>query len=170
VPVSGKAKRPAVRPSVDCPTYGHESGCRQAPQLHVTGVLLWSKSSDWGGLAPRNPPSRFSCSGRRLPPSLFELRRTSRLIRPTHYLDPAACGVSARFMMANTLSRAARESAARLSSPSSSWFAWLAAASARLSSWSAVKNTTFFPLRLPDIISVSPGCLSGHRIREIAAT
>src|SRR5215207_5606031 len=33
VPVSGKAKRPAVRPSVDCPTYGHESGERQGRAL-----------------------------------------------------------------------------------------------------------------------------------------
>jgi hypothetical protein len=33
VPVSGKAKRPAVRPSVDWPTYGHESGERQGRAL-----------------------------------------------------------------------------------------------------------------------------------------
>ena len=38
----------------------------------------------WGGLAQRNPPSCLRRSGGlRLPPSLFELRRTSRLIRPT---------------------------------------------------------------------------------------
>ena len=37
----------------------------------------------WGGLAQRNPPSCLRRSGGlRLPPSLFELRRTSRLIRP----------------------------------------------------------------------------------------
>ena len=42
VPVSGKAKRPAVRPSVDCPTYGQESGERQGPQLHVTDAPLGS--------------------------------------------------------------------------------------------------------------------------------
>jgi len=42
VPVSGKAKRPAVRPSVDCPTYGQESGERQGPQLHITDAPLGS--------------------------------------------------------------------------------------------------------------------------------
>ena len=40
--------------------------------------------SPWGGIAQRNPPSCLRRSGGlRLPPSLFELRRTSRLIRPT---------------------------------------------------------------------------------------
>jgi hypothetical protein len=42
VPVSGKAKRPAVRPSVDCATYGQESGERQGPQLHITDASLGS--------------------------------------------------------------------------------------------------------------------------------
>jgi hypothetical protein len=35
------------------------------------------------------------------------------------------------------------------------WLAWLAAASASFSSWSAVKNTALFTLRLPVVISVS---------------
>lgn len=38
VPVSGKAKRPAVRPSVDCRTYGQELGWRQGPQRRVTNA------------------------------------------------------------------------------------------------------------------------------------
>src|SRR4051812_34488259 len=41
VPVSGKPKRPAVRPSVDCPTYGQEMGGRQG--RGVTGVPLGQK-------------------------------------------------------------------------------------------------------------------------------
>jgi hypothetical protein len=84
------------------------------------------------------------------------------------YFDLAACGVSARFMVAYTLSRAARESAVRLSSPSSSWFAWLAAASASFSIWSAVKNTALFLLRLPDVISVSPTFSQTNRAVRVA--
>src|SRR2546430_14526632 len=46
VPVSGKPKRPAVRPSVDCRTYGHESGWRQGLGCPgVTGVPRGQKQT-----------------------------------------------------------------------------------------------------------------------------
>ena len=66
------------------------------------------------------------------------------------------CGVSARFMVAYTLNRAASERAVRLSSSSCSCFAWRATTSASFSIWSAVKNTTFFLSLLPDVISMDP--------------
>jgi hypothetical protein len=103
-------------------------------------------------------------------PALRRLWRQGSIIRhcgsPTgmDYFSLAVGGVSARFMVALTLSRAAGESAFLLSSPSSRWLAWLAAASASFSSWSAVKNTALFMLRLPVVISVSSSRLdSPHR-------
>ena len=125
MPVCGKAKRPAVRPSVDYPTYGHELGAVKNPALR----RLWRQGS---------------------------IIRHCGSPTGIDYFSLAAGGVSARFMVAYTLSRAARESAFLLSSPSSSWLAWLAAASASFSSWSAVKNTALFMLRLPVVISVRP--------------
>jgi len=95
-------------------------------------------------------------------PALRTLWRQDSIFRhcgpPTgiDYFSLVAGGVSARFMVANTLNRAASESAVRLSSPSSIWFAWRAAASASSSIWSAVKNTAVFLLRLPDVISARP--------------
>jgi hypothetical protein len=60
-------------------------------------------------------------------------------------------------MVAYTLNCAAPRSASCFASPSGNCFASLAAASACSSNWSAVKNVTFFLLRLSDgLISVTP--------------
>ena len=79
MPVSGKAKRPAVRPSVDYATYGHESGWRQGLQLHITNApsgsflvfllarLAVSAMADEARLAPVNGHRRRCSSLPKVP-------------------------------------------------------------------------------------------------------
>ena len=79
MPVSGKAKRPAVRPSVDYATYGHESGWRQGLQLHITNApsgsflvfllarLAVSAMADEARLAPVNGHRRRCSSLSKVP-------------------------------------------------------------------------------------------------------
>jgi hypothetical protein len=68
----------------------------------------------------------------------------------------------------NILNCAALRSAFCLASPSSNCFASLARASACSSRWSAVKNATFFLLRMPGLISVSTNCCQTNRAVRIA--
>ena len=79
MPVSGKAKRPAVRPSVDYATYGHELGWRQGLQLHITNApsgsflvfllarLAVSAMADEARLAPVNGHRRRCSSLSKVP-------------------------------------------------------------------------------------------------------
>jgi hypothetical protein len=98
-----------------------------------------------------------------------KIRHSATFPIRAYYFDLAVCGVSVRFMEAYTLNCAALRSAFCLASPSGNIFASLARASACSSRWSAVKNTTFFLLPMPDLISVSTNCYQTNRDVRIAS-
>ena len=74
VPTSGKAKRPAIRPSVDCPTYGQKLGRRQGRQLHMTNRsirrFLGFPPGSFGGGAMADEARLAQVKGRRRGSSL----------------------------------------------------------------------------------------------------